>query len=543
MHRPTRHLARALAWSVACVALVAACAPPQQPQPAAPPAGGQSASAAQPAGQGTTPAASQAGAPTAQGSGSDEWVVAISEEAASIDPAVGPAAAASTLAQLHIYDTLVAYQGPSMKLTGLLAESWRLVDDNTWEFKLRQGVKFQNGDPFTAEDVRYSFGLYKDEKSSRRHNLEGVTGLEVLDPYTIRLNTSGPNPGLLANLASLPIMPKNAREQAGPDAFGEHPIGSGPYRVVEFVRGQRLVLEAYPDYWRGQPKPDRLILRPITDPSTRVAELKSGGVQIIAEPPIAQLKDLQGGGTEVMPLKGARLMMMPFNSTTKPFDDVRVRQAVNYAVDRQAILNNVLEGHGELLHGPWASAWMGYDPDLQPYPYDPQKAKQLLADAGYPNGFETTFNITNGAFLKDREIGEVVASQLAQVGIKVQLVPTERAKLQEDWLNGTFRGITSTAWGTTAEPDAMIAWALYKRKGFKPDPQLDDLIDQSRRTVDTAERTKVLKQLGHYLQDQAYWLFIHAQDEFYAKRADIPWTPYPNGQSFANMQYYMPFDH
>jgi len=542
MRCATRHLARSLAWSVALVALVAACAPAQQPSPAAPKTG-QNAPAA-PAGQSAAPAAQSApqGSASAQGSGPSEWVVAISEEAASIDPAVGTAAAASTLAQLHIFDPLTVYEGPSMKLTGRLAESWRLIDDNTWEFKLRQGVKFHNGDPFTAEDVRYSFGLYKDEKSARRHNLEAVTGLEIIDPYTIRLNTSGPNPGLLANLASLPIMPKEAREQAGPDAFGQNPIGSGPYRVVEFVRGQRLVLEAFKDYWRGQPKPERLVLRPITDPSTRVAELKAGGVQIVAEPPVAQLKELQGGGTEVLSLKGARLIMMPFNSTTKPFDDVRVRQAVNYAVDRQAILNQVLEGHGELLHGPFASAWMGYDPNLQPYAYDPQKARQLLAEAGYPNGFETTFSISNGAFLKDREIGEVVASQLGQVGIKVQLVPTERAKLQEDWLNGTFRGITSTAWGTTAEPDAMIAWALYKRKGFKPDAQLDGLIEQSRRTVDPAQRTEVLKQLGHYLHDQAYWLFIHAQDEFYARRADVPWTPYPNGQSFANMAYYVPFD-
>src|SRR5207237_9868650 len=135
-----------------------------------------------------------------------------------------------------------------------------------------------------------------------------------------------------------------------------------------------------------------------------------------------------------------------------------------YAVARQAIIRSVLEGYGEPLHGPFASAWLGYDPNLQPYPYDPTKARQLLAQAGYPNGLETTFNISNGAFLRDREIGEVVASQLAQVGIRAQLVPTERAKLQDDWRNGTFRGLTVVAWGTAADPDPMLGWAFYKRK-------------------------------------------------------------------------------
>ena len=539
MRCAARPLARALVRGLALVALLAACAPAQPPQP--PNNGGSPASGA--ASSPLLSGGAGGAAPAAvQGSGPAEWVVALAEEPASLDPAVGTAAAASSMAQLHIYDALVAYEGPSMKPVGKLAESWRLVDDSTWEFKLRQGVKFHNGAPFSAEDVAYSFGLYEDEKAARRINLESVTDWEVVDPSTIRLHTAGPSPGLLANLASLTIMPRAAREQAGADAFGEHPIGTGPYRFVEFVRGQRLVLEANADYWRGKPTPPRLVLRPITDPATRVAELKTGSAQIIASPALAQLKELQGGGTEVLPLKGGRLIMLPFNTTAAPFDDPRVRQAANYAVDRQAILTSILEGYGELLHGPFASAWQGYDPAIQPYAYDPAKARQLLAEAGYPNGFETTFSVSNGAFVKDREIAEVIASQLAQVGIKAQLVPTERAKLQEDWLNGTFRGITSTAWGTTADPDAMIAWALYKRKGHKPDDQLNGLIDQSRRTLDPEQRRKVLEQLGRYIHEQAYWLFIHAQDEFYARRADVPWVPYPSGQSFANVQYYLPFE-
>jgi peptide/nickel transport system substrate-binding protein len=365
-----------------------------------------------------------------------------------------------------------------------------------------------------------------------------VTAVEVVDPHTVRISTRGPNPTLPANLATLPIVPREAREKAGEEAFAASPIGSGAYKLVEFVRGQRLVLEANPSYWAGRVTPQRLVLRPVVDPATRVAELKAGGVQIIEAPPVSQLKELEGGNTEPVVTKGSRLMMHAFNTTRKPFDDLRVRQAVNYAIDRDAIIKNVLEGHGEPLHGPFSERWLGYDPNLQPYPYDPAKARQLLAQAGYPSGLETVFNISTGVMIKDREIAEAVASQLAEVGIKVRLIPTERAKLQQDWVNGVFEGITSVVWGAAADPDPMIGWTFYQRKGHQPDEHLNSLIEQSRRTLDPEQRRRVLQEFGHYVHDQAYWMFIHAQNDFRAKRKDVPWELSPSSSSLANQRYY-----
>jgi peptide/nickel transport system substrate-binding protein len=234
--------------------------------------------------------------------------------------------------------------------------------------------------------------------------------------------------------------------------------------------------------------------------------------------------------------------MYPMVTKNRPFDDVRVRQAVNYAVNREAILKSILEGYGELLHGPFASAWLGYDPNLQPYPYDPARARQLLAEAGYANGVDVAFDISNGVFLRDRDIAEAVAGQLAEVGIRVQLVPTERAKLISDWLSGVAQGMTSAQWGTAADPEPLLSWTFYKRPGHKPDDHLNSLIEQSRRTVDAEQRKRILQEIGRYVQDQAYWLFIHAQDEFYARRTDVPWVPFPSGQSFANVIYYKPFE-
>ena len=156
---------------------------------------------------------------------------------------------------------------------------------------------------------------------------------------------------------------------------------------------------------------------------------------------------------------------------------------------------------------------------------------------GYPDGFDTVFNFSSGVFLADREIAEVVASQLAQVGIRVRLIPTERAKIQEDWVNGTFEGITTTQWPTAADPDPMLGWTFYKRKGHAPDDRLNGLIDQSRSTVDPEARKRILQEFGRYVHEQAYWLFIHAQDEFWAKRKDVPWQPSPM-QTVGQMRYW-----
>jgi peptide/nickel transport system substrate-binding protein len=503
------------------MALLFACAPAQPPTTAPPPG-------AVPDRQ---PQAAQGAVPT-------EWVVGIADEAPSLDPGLSPSIASASTAQLHIFDTLASFVGQSPRLESKLAESWKMIDERTWEFALRRGVKFHNGDDFTAKDVVYSMGVYRNERSPKKVYTEQIADVEQVDPYTVRIRTRDPNPTLFTSIAEFPILPSEARERIGEDVFAREPVGTGPYRVVEFARGERLVLEANPTYWRGAPQPAKLTLRPIADPSTRVSELKTGGVQIIAGPPAARLKELDEGDTELLRLKGGRTIMYPFITKAKPFDDVRVRQAANYAVNREAVVKNILEGYGELLHGPFASSWLGYDPTLQPYPYDPAKAKQLLAEAGYPNGVDTVFDVSNGVFLRDREIAEAVAAQLAEVGIRVQLVPTERAKLITDWLSGVGQGITSAQWGAAADPDPLLSWTFYKRPAHKPDEQLNSLIEQTQRTVDPEERKRLLQQFGHYVQDQAYWLFIHAQDEFYARRKGIPWEPTPDGQSYSNMRFY-----
>ena len=470
----------------------------------------------------------------AQG-GKAQWTIAIGEEGESLDPPTSMLFT-SEIYQQHIFDALVGIEGDELKPVGLLAERWETISPTVWRFYLRKGVKFHNGKVLDAADVKYSFEQYADTNNRRSVYARGIRGIEIRDASTVDLTTAEPQASLLFNLTRLQILPRETREKAGAQGFAQQPIGTGPYRFVEWKRDQQLVLEANSAYWRGAVNPKRLVFRAIKDATTRAAELRSGGVDIIATPPLPQLELLDSGETQLAPVKGGRVIIYPFNLSQPPFDNRKVREAVNLAVNREAIVRNVLGGRGIVLAGPLTSPWLGFDPSVKPYPYDPARAKQLLAEAGHPQGFETTWSISSGVFLKDTEIAEAIAGQLRQVGIRVKLVPTERAKIQKDAQEGTFQGMTSVAWGTQFEPDPMLNW-VFMRPWFGT-PRIQELVKAGRTETDLEKRRKTYQELYRTSHDEATWLFVHAQDELWAKRRDIPWTPYAITGSKAIVYYF-----
>ncbi len=475
-----------------------------------------------------TAAVGQAQAPRQQ------WTVAIGEEGESLDP---PSSMlfTSEIYQQHIFDTLVGIEGDELKPVGLLAERWETVNPTTWRFHLRRNVKFHDGKPLTADDVKYSFEQYADARNRRSTYAKGIVRVDVRDAGTIDLVTSEPIAAMLFNLTRLQVLPREAREKAGAAGFAQGPVGTGPYRVVEWKRDQQLVLEANPSYWRGPVQPKRLVFRAIKDASTRAAELRSGGVDIIAAPPVPQLDMLDSGETQIAPVKGGRLIIYVFNLKQPPFDNRKVREAMNLAVNKDAIVKSVLGGRGVVLAGPFTSPWLGYDPAVAPYPYDPARARQLLAEAGHPQGFETTWAISSGVFLKDTEIAEAISGQLRQVGVRVKLVPTERAKIQKDAQEGTFQGMTSVAWGTQFEPDPMLNWMF---RDHMATPQLQELVKQGRAEVDLEKRRKIYQTLYRTAHEEGVWHFVHAQDELWAKRRDVPWQPFNITGSKALVYYF-----
>jgi peptide/nickel transport system substrate-binding protein len=455
----------------------------------------------------------------------DQWVIAFGEEPSTLNPAAkGAMAAVSNYVQIHIFDALVDYAGPDLTVKPMLAVRWETPTPNTWRFHLRRGVKFHNGDPFTAEDVKFTVDTQVANKTATINRYLGATdGARVIDPYTVEITTSTPFPALLFSLSRLNILPR-AYDKIGAEAFGGKPIGTGPYRFVEWQRGQRIVLDVNSAYWAGQPTPRRLVFRPITDPSTRAAELRAGGVDIATNPPIAQVKELNGTDTTVLTVPGARVIAYPINTTQKPLSDVRVRRALNLAVDRVAIVKGLLQGFGAPTGQPFTTGWLGYDPEIKPFPYDPAQARRLLAEAGYPNGFDLMWNISVGAFLADKEIADAAAAMLGQVGVKVRLVPTERATIQRDLSNATFEGITAGQWDTIAESAMMVGW-FFRTKIFSPelDARLNQLATAAAGEADREKRGKIYQELARYAHDEALWLFIHSQDELIGKRREIPW--------------------
>jgi peptide/nickel transport system substrate-binding protein len=464
-----------------------------------------------------------------------QWVIALNEEAESVDPA-SSVLFASDIYHVHMFDTLVGLEGDELKPVPGLAERWENVNPTTWRFHLRKNVKFHNGETLDANDVKYSLETYLDPKNRRATFVKGIVRADVRDPHTVDIVTAEPLASVLFNVVRMYILPREAREKMGAPAFAEKPIGTGPYRFVEWKRDQQLVLEVNPTYWRGAVQPRRLVFRIVKDASTRAAELRSGGVDIIAAPPVPQLDLLDSGDTRVVPVKGGRVIIYLMHVKQPPFDNKKVREAVNLAVNREAIVKSVLGGRGVVLAGPFTAAWLGYDPAVKPFPYDPARARQLLGEAGYPQGLESTWSISSGVFLKDAEIAEAVAGQLRQVGIRLKLVPTERSKIQKDAVEGTFQGMTSIAWGTQFEPDAMLSW-VFARPHLST-PRLMELVQQGRGEVNLDKRRAIYQELYRQAHDEALWLFVHAQDELWAERRDVNWTPHNVSGSKAKVYYF-----
>jgi peptide/nickel transport system substrate-binding protein len=464
-----------------------------------------------------------------------EWTVALTEEPTSFDAAISTYTFSNVMVETHMLENLVDIQGQDLKITPILAESWRTLDPTTWELKLRRGVKFHNGDDFTSDDVKWTMDRMRDPKGQRAYMVAQFESVEAPDPYTVIIKTKAPYGPMIAQLTDIAILPRKAFEAMGADGFSRKPIGTGPYRMVEWVRDQRLTLEANPGWWRGAPNPQRLVFRTIGDPSTRVAELRSGGVQIIQSVPAASLDTLDTGETRVVNIAEGRVMIYPFNLAKKPFDDVRVRQALLYGTDREAIVKSVVGKYGTLLTGPFTSKWMGFDPAVSAYPYDTAKAKDLLAQAGQSQ-LEFDWNITSGVFLKDKEVAEALASQLNKIGVKMNLQVTERAKIQEDFNSGNFQ-LTSVAWGTRPDPDPMLS-SIVTARDSNTDADVKALIQQGRSSVDDTARTQIYQQVHKHMREQAEWLFVYAQAESFGKRADVVWNGVPTHGSLAINLFY-----
>lgn len=466
----------------------------------------------------------------AAGRPAGEVVVALDSDPPTLNPNFHGAQVSTILTQ-NLFDALF-HRDASGQIVPSLAVSWENPDSRTWVIHLRRGVRFHNGQELTADDVVYSIRRVLDPAlgSPERGLFSIVESAQALDRYTVRIVTKQPSPIFKELFSSLFIVPKAYVEQVGQEAFARRPVGTGPYRFVEWRRDDRVVLEAFEGHWRGAPAVKRVVWRIIPERTTQIAELRTGGVDLVVGVLPDQIRSLErepNVRVEVTPI--IRTMFLQLDPTTPPLDDVRVRQALNYAVDKEAIVNNILGGLGTVLGGVLSPLHFGYDPSVKPYPYDPERARRLLAEAGYPDGFEIVFKATGSRIPYAREIVSAIQGYWADVGVRTRL---EFYPEVGPWLQlwpDKVKPMAMASWGSTGIFDADAIYYPLVRSGsiyaIYNHPELDRLIDEARSTLDVNRRRQLYARAERLIHEQAGWVFLWSQKAAFGVSRRLEWKP------------------
>ena len=430
---------------------------------------------------------------------------------------------------INLFDSLI-WRDHDMKLHPGLAVSWQALDETTWEFNLRDDVTFHNGDRFTSADVKFTIERILDEEknSPRRANLGGIETVETPDDTTVIIRTEGPFPLLLARLADEQIVPAAYTQEHGAQYLAANPVGTGPFVFDSWTKDDRIVLTANPDYWRGAPEVDTVIFRPVPEASTRVAELRTSNADIIVNLPPHEVASLKGATkTGVSSAPSSRVIFIGLVTTNEgPLADPRVRQALNHAVNVDQIINSILQGNGNRLSTPLPDNFFGADPSLEPYEYDPDRARALLAEAGYPDGFEITFGSPNGRYMMDKEVAQAVQGHLAEVGVTAHLNVLEWGVYVNKIMARELEGMYLLGWGNaTFDADGTL-YSLIRtgtRFSYYSNEGVDVLLDRARSTIDAAQREADYQEALAIIREEAPWIFLHQQQDLYGVSTRVDW--------------------
>ncbi len=434
----------------------------------------------------------------------------------------------------QIFDTLARRSADGATLIPQLATSWKRIQPTVWEFKLRRGVSFSNGDPFTSADVKFTVEkiLEPAYKSQQVPRVDTVARIETPDPYTVRFVTKRPTP--LAPAITRPVAIVDAKYwRAHDDAYmAEHPVGTGAYVLVSWRRDDALELAANPKYWGGAPKIEHVVFKPIPEAGARVAALRTGATDLITNVPFQYATLLAGGAnTRMASAKSVRVLYVMFNTLQPgPQQNVLVRQALNYAIDVPAIVKGVLGGRAFELGEPIPPNFFGYDPSIAPYEHDAAKAKALLAKAGYPDGkgLSLTLYAPQARYNGDKEVALAIGGQLQSAGVHVD-VRTEEwgtyfAQAQQRRLSPMFM----LGWGNiTYDADNTLSSDLASDgpTSTYANPAFDKLVDAARYELDPVKRKALYAKALRIVHDDAPWLFLFQYEDLYATSKRLQWQP------------------
>lgn len=479
-----------------------------------------------PAAAGTQPAAA---APAAKSSG--DLRIALASEPNTFDPHL-TVGRNTQIFIANVYDGLTA-RDPKANLIPALATEWNVLDDHSgWQFKLRPGVKFHNGDDFNAESVKFTLdrAINPDTKSTVSSELGTIAGTEVVDPATVTVRTKQPDimlPSRLSELYGGMLSPAYTKA-TDPATLGTKPVGTGPFKVAEWVKNERLVLEATSSYWRGAPSVGRIVVRPILEDAARIAALQAGEVEFVSNVPYQRADELgRDANLVVKTVTTPRVFFVVMDPRQKPFDDVRVRQALNYAVDVDAIIKTLYLGHAKRLATVVDEASLGYDPSVPPYPYDPAKAKSLLAEAGYPNGFATEFDTFTGSIADHSKPAEAIVEYLRKAGVDAKLNVFEFGAFGPRRVANQVSPLHIYSLGNAYfEPAWAIKWMMQDNLGMHyRNVEAYALLDKAEGTFDAEERKKLYADVQRKLKDDAGFLFLYQSDAVFAMNKRLDYEP------------------
>jgi peptide/nickel transport system substrate-binding protein len=429
-----------------------------------------------------------------------------------------------------VMETLIDFDYDKREYRGILAESWT-VKGNKLHFTVRRGVRFHDGTPFSSKDVIASLKrMITDKQSLVAPSLQNIKEMELPDDFNFVLTLKKADATALEDLNNRVIMKQQVAEKMG--EADSPPIGTGPFKFVSWERSGNFVMRRHENYWGPPARIEEILYKVIKEDAARIAALESGQADLVSNIPPHEVARLKSNPRlQVQPVQGLRPIFLVLSPAYKPLDNPKVRRAITQAIDREALIKHILEGNAYPLSGLLSPQVFGYDPGAKAYPYDPEKAKQLLKEAGFGSGFELEYYSPTGRYPKDLEIAQVIVEQLSRVGIKAILKTPEWSIFNTDYKNGKYPMYLT---GRGSLTDANALFHQYFRTGVTKrvlgysNQKLDEILDTEQQTFDVKKRERLLGDAHRIILEDAPAIPLWNSMDIYAHRADLVWTPPPD---------------
>ncbi len=457
-----------------------------------------------------------------------DLTIALSNQVNTFDPHMTASVGSDLSVLSHIYPTLVL-RGADLELHGSLATEWKLIDDNTWHFTLRDGATFSNGEPLDAEAVKWNLERVRNPELKAR--VAGwftlVSEINVLSPTMLEVKTSSPYPAFVAQLSMFLLLPPVWASEHNPVT---ETMSGGPYVMDSVVPGESIVLKPNPNFFGDKAEFDKVTFRTIPETGSRIAGLLAGEVDLITGIPVTELDRInQSGQATAGAVNSTRSVMIKFNTTVPPLDNAKVRQALNYAIDKEGISAALFNGLAQPSQCQILSEnYFGYNPDLKPYEYNPDKAMQLLSESGADLSQPIPFDVPVGVYLQGTEVAQVIAAQLADVGVNLQINEMEFSVYMNKYLQTKKLAATSLlaqAWPTIDADGLLTLFAPGNNYAYWDNADFGAALEEGRSSTDEAVRLTAYRKATDIMCDQAPAIFLYTQPATYAYSNDVTWTP------------------